>query len=131
MLSAIAPRLGRVFEPTTESRQPTTMDIADWRRKIDEVDRKLVELLGKRAEAVREIGKLKAGAGMPVYEPDREKAVFENAKKANGGPLPERGLMRIFERIVDVMRDSEMEMAKKPHPSDGLGDTEIDSEVND
>ena len=107
------------------------MDIAEWRHRIDEVDRKLVELLCQRAEAVREIGKLKAVAGMPVYEPDREKAVLENARKANGGPLPDRGLIRIFERVVDVMRDSEMEMAKKPHRDDGFGDTEIDPEVND
>jgi len=107
------------------------MDISDWRRKIDDVDRKLVELLSQRAQAVHEIGKLKAGAGLPVYEPDREKTVFENARKANGGPLPARDLLRIFERIVDVMRQSEMEMVNKPHPGDGLGDTEIDPEVND
>jgi chorismate mutase len=107
------------------------MDIADWRRKIDDVDRKLVELLGQRAQAVHEIGKLKAVSGLPVYEPDREKVVLENARKANGGPLPDRGLIRIFERIIDVMRESEMEFVKKPHPGDGLGDTEIDPEVND
>ena len=107
------------------------MDIADWRQRIDEVDRKLVELLSQRAQAVHEIGKLKAGSGLPVYEPDREKVVLENARKANGGPLPDRGLQRIFERIVDVMRESEMEMVKKPQPRDGLGDTEIDPEVND
>jgi len=69
--------------PTTNNR---FMDIADWRRTIDDVDRKLVELLSQRAQAVHEIGKLKAGAGLPVYEPDREKIVFENARKANGGP---------------------------------------------
>jgi chorismate mutase len=107
------------------------MDISDWRRKIDDVDRKLVELLSQRAQAVHEIGKLKAGSGLPVYEPDREKVVLENARKANGGPLPDRGLIRIFERIIDVMRESEMEIVKKPQPTDGLGDTEIDPEIND
>ena len=108
-----------------------SMDITDWRRKIDDVDRKLVELLSQRAQAVHEIGKLKAGAGLPVYEPDREKTVFENARKTNGGPLPDRDLLRIFERIVDVMRQSETEMVKRPQSADGLGDTEIDPEVND
>ena len=107
------------------------MDISDWRRKIDDVDRKLVELLSQRAQAVHEIGKLKAGSGLPVYEPDREKVVLENARRANAGPLPDRGLVRIFERIIDVMRQSEMEVVKKPAPSDGFGDTEIDPEVND
>ena len=108
------------------------MDISDWRRKIDEVDRKLVALLGERARAVHEIGKLKAVSGLPVYEPDREKKVFENARGANDGTLSERDLVRIYERIVDVMRTSEMEVAaKKPGPGSGLGDTEIDPEVND
>ena len=69
---------------------------------------------------------------MPIYEPDREKKVLENARSVNVGPLPDRDLLRIYERIVDVMRQSEMELAaKKPLPPDGLGDTEIDSEVND
>lgn len=108
------------------------MDIADWRRKIDEIDRRLVELLSLRAEAVYEIGKLKMVAGLPVYEPEREKTVFENARRSNGGPLPDRDLVRIYERIIDVMRQSEMEMThKQPTGSDGLGETELDQEVND
>src|SRR5690349_14605667 len=109
------------------------MDIADWRRKIDEIDRRLVELLSQRAHAVHEIGKLKAAARLPVYEPDREKAVFENARRANGGPLADRDLVRIYERIIDVMRQSEIEemTAGKSSPVDGLGDTELDPEVND
>jgi chorismate mutase len=109
------------------------MEIADWRKKIDDIDRKLVELLCQRAHAVHEIGKLKSVAGLPAYEPDREKTVFENARRANEGPLPDRELLRIYERIVDVMRQSEMDEMKvlKPPHSDGLGDTEIDPEVND
>lgn len=108
------------------------MDISDWRRKIDDIDRKLVELLCQRAQAVHEIGKVKSCSGLPVYEPDREKKVFENARSANAGPLSDRDLLRIYERIVDVMRQSEMEITlKKASPSDGLGDTEIDAEVND
>jgi chorismate mutase len=108
------------------------MDISDWRKQIDEIDRKLVDLLGQRAHAVHEIGKLKAVVGLPVYEPDREKTVLENAKSVNGGPLPDRDLIRIYERIVDVMRQSEMEhvVGKRPS-SDGPGDTELDPEVND
>jgi len=38
------------------------MDIVDWRKKIDELDRKLVELLSERAQAAHEIGKLKKDA---------------------------------------------------------------------
>src|SRR5207248_5368167 len=107
------------------------MDIADWRKKIDELDRRLVELLNQRAQAAHEIGKLKKEVGMPIYEPDREQAVFANASSANHGPLPNRDLLRIYERIMDVMRQIQQEEIA-PHeamPTDGV--TEIDSEVND
>ena len=110
------------------------MDIADWRRKIDEIDRELVRLISERAHAAHEIGKLKRGIGMPIYEPDREKTVFENARHANKGPLPDRDLLRVYERIMDVMRQIQVEemapqtLARK----DGVvGETEIDPEVND
>jgi len=109
------------------------MDIADWRRKIDEIDRRLVALLSERAQAAHEIGKLKHDAGMPIYEPDRERHVFENTQNANQGPLPNRDLQRIYERIMDVMRHIQQEeiAPESLKPADGLGDTEIDPEVND
>ena len=85
--------------------QRLLMDISDWRKKIDELDRKLVDLLSQRAQAAHEIGKLKRAAGMPIYEPDRERNVFDNVRKASiAGPLPDRDLLRIYERIMDVMR---------------------------
>lgn len=109
------------------------MDISDWRTKIDEIDRRLVELLNERAEAAHEIGKLKAQAGMPIYEPDRERAVFDNAKKLNKGPLPNRDLLRIYERIMDVMRQIQREeiAPEGPEAAVGLGETELDNEIND
>jgi len=109
------------------------MDIADWRRKIDEIDRKLVALLSERAQAAHEIGKLKRDLSMPIYEPDRERLVFENARTANKGPLPDRDLQRIYERIMDVMRHIQQEeiAPESLAPSDAIGDTEIDTEVND
>ena len=80
------------------------MEIADWRRKIDEVDQKIVHLLNERAKAVQHIGALKDTAKLPVYEPSREQTIFENVCKANQGPLPDVELKHIYERIIDVMR---------------------------
>ena len=90
------------------------MDISDWRKKIDELDRKLVDLLSQRAHAAHEIGKLKLGAGMPIYEPDRERNVFNNVRGINAGPLPDRDLLRIYERIMDVMRQIQQEEIAPP-----------------
>lgn len=110
------------------------MNIADWRKKIDEIDRKLVDLLSQRAHAAHEIGKLKRDAGLPIYEPDREQAVISNALTANQGPLPDRDLQRIYERIMDIMRQIQQEeIAPQPRlvQEPDAGDTELDSEVND
>ena len=106
------------------------MDIEDWRRKIDELDRKLVELLSERARAAVEIGKLKRDTSLPIYEPDRERVVFENVQEANRGPLPGRDLVRIYERIIDVMRNVQKEEIM-PTTQATDGETELDSDVND
>ena len=106
------------------------MDIAGWRRKIDELDRRLVELLNERAQAAHEIGKLKRNTSMPIYEPEREKTIFENVQRANRGPLPESELRQVYERIIDVMRNIQKnEISPKMPLIDGR--TEFDTEVND
>src|ERR1700687_4867600 len=80
------------------------MEISDWRKKIDELDRKLVELLNQRATAAIGIGRLKRNTDLPIYEPEREREVIANVQKVNGGPLRERDLAQIYERLLDVMR---------------------------
>ena len=106
------------------------MDIEGWRRKIDELDRRLVALLSERARAAVEIGKLKRDTNLPIYEPDRERVVFENVPGANRGPLPGRDLVRIYERIIDVMRNIQKEeIVAAADPTQA--ETEMDSEVND
>ena len=95
------------------------MDIADWRKKIDELDRKLVQLVNERATCAMEIGRLKQGLAMPVYEPDREKIIFENIAKLNQGPLSQIQLRQVYERLIDVMRQLQKdEMAPEVEPMD-------------
>src|SRR5262249_9934554 len=104
------------------------MTISDWRKKIDDLDRQLVELLSQRAQAAHAIGKLKRTAGMPIYEPDREQSVFTNVKKVNRGPLPDQDLIRIYERIMDIMRQIQQEEIA-PQADTAAGDTELDVDV--
>jgi chorismate mutase len=67
------------------------MDIADWRKKIDELDRRLVELLSQRAQAAQEIGRLKRNTSLPVYEPERIMDVMRNIQKEEIVPRAEAG----------------------------------------
>ncbi len=106
------------------------MDIAEWRKKIDEIDRQLVELISRRAEAARAIGRLKRNTKMPIYEPEREKIIFENVRRLNRGPLEDKDLIRIYERLIDIMRNIQKEEIVPERPASS-GDTELESEVND
>lgn len=97
------------------------MKIEDWRRRIDEIDQKLVELLSERARCALEIGHLKRAASLPLYQPDREQQILERAEAANQGPLPDTAIRRLFERILDEARSVERtgmhdpeEAGKKP-----------------
>jgi chorismate mutase len=108
------------------------MDIPGWRKKIDDLDRRIVELLNARALAAKEIGRLKRNSELPIYEPVREKTIFENVGKANTGPLPDKDLQHIFERIIDVMRAIQKDeiVPAKGTPKTG-GGTEFDVETNE
>ena len=83
------------------------MSIDDWRAKIDEIDRKLVELLNERSRCAIEIGRIKQALKLRVYDPERERDVIQRAKEANRGPLDDEGLQRLFERIIDECRHIE------------------------
>lgn len=76
------------------------MSLEDLRKRIDEIDCQLVQLLNERARVVIEIGKLKNKTDKPVYVPDREKQVFAKIAQANKGPLPDRCLVAIWRELM-------------------------------
>jgi chorismate mutase len=106
------------------------MNIDDWRKRIDELDQKLVELLNRRAQCAVEIGRLKRNTNLPVYEPDREKLILENVCRANRGPLSDDDLKRVYERMIDVMRTIQ-KLDLQPQARAAGESTELDVDVND
>jgi chorismate mutase len=104
------------------------MDISDWRKKVDELDRKLAALLNERAAAAVEIGRLKRHTNLPIYEPERERQVIANVQRSNAGPLTERDLAQIYERIMDVMRSIQKHEIV-PEPRQGADGAESDSRL--
>jgi Chorismate mutase len=83
--------------------------IDKWRIKIDDVDKKLVDLLNERARYADEIGKVKEQLGLEAYSPQREHEVLDNVLSSNKGPLSDAALRRLFERIIDESRKLERE----------------------
>jgi chorismate mutase len=80
-------------------------DLEQCRVRIDEIDIRLLELLNQRTAMVEEIGRIKHDLQLAIYEPKREEQVFSNVTRHNHGPLPHDAVKRIFERIIDEMRN--------------------------
>lgn len=78
--------------------------LEDCRDRIDALDLRILELLNARTSVVEEIGRIKQQLKMTIYEPKREEQVFSNVTGHNTGPLTADGIKRVFERIIDEMR---------------------------
>ncbi len=101
------------------TREDALRELARRRDRIDDVDRRLLELLNRRMEVVEEIGRIKREARLPIYEPRREDEVYQNVTEHNHGPLPSEAVRRIFERIIDEART----VQRLRMEADGLGET--------
>jgi chorismate mutase len=84
---------------------PETID--SLRKRIDDLDRKLVALLSERAACALAIGYIKERTGQAVYQPGREAEVLAHVRATNHGPLDDRAVTRLFERIIDEARSLE------------------------
>lgn len=76
------------------------MDISDWRKRIDEVDAKLIDLLSDRSSYVVEIGKIKRRRELAVRDSQREKLILGRIARNNKGPIAGDAVARIFETII-------------------------------
>ena len=86
------------------SREAGMERLAEYRRQIDEVDMRILALLNERTAIVERIGHVKQDLDLPIYEPKREDDVYRNVLENNRGPLPAEAVKRVFERIIDEMR---------------------------
>lgn len=80
------------------------MDIDAIRREIDRLDDELLQIFNARAALALQIGEIKKERGLPVYDPGREKKIFERIQAANSGPLENEAIIRLFERVIDESR---------------------------
>lgn len=83
------------------------MSVDEIRKRIDEIDDRVIKLLNDRANAALEIGKLKEKANARIYSPGREKQIFEQICAKNKGPLTDEGLKAIYKEIISASRSLE------------------------
>ncbi len=90
-----------------------TKEIVKLRQRIDALDRKLVRLLGRRAQCSLEVGRAKRAAGQRLFSHARERQIAENVRRANRGPLPDRILVEVYETLLRLTRRAVREVLRR------------------
>lgn len=78
------------------------MNLDEGRRKLDQLDERILELLNERQRWVIELGKAKAATGAETYAPARENEVLSNLMRKNKGPLTAQALEAIYREIMSA-----------------------------
>ena len=80
------------------------LQLKDLRESIDAIDAEILDLVGRRIALVIQIATFKRARELPVYDPERERAVIERLIGLAPPHLDARLVRRIFERIIDESR---------------------------
>jgi len=76
------------------------MKLDEYRNTIDEVDTEILKLLNRRAALSREIGIIKARAGLPVIDPHREDLVLRRVARNRRGDIAGATAVRVYREIL-------------------------------
>jgi shikimate dehydrogenase len=93
----------------TRSRQKdgaVSSQLAQQRKRIDQIDQQLVDLLNRRLEIAKEIGRIKERKNTHVVDTRRETLIFRKLQKLNQGrQLPTQALFEIYAAIIAASRN--------------------------
>ena len=89
------------------------MNLDECRQKIDRIDEAIVALLSERAAAAREIGSLKAKAGLPVADRGREMEVLDRVSRPGESGISSEVVARIYGEILLESRRIQAEVIAK------------------
>ncbi|HNX69594.1 MAG TPA: prephenate dehydratase [Candidatus Omnitrophota bacterium] len=79
------------------------MELSQIRKRIDELDQKIMGLLSERMDLARAVGKKKAETGREIYAPERESEIYQKIDKAAAkGNLPKDALKAIYREIMSA-----------------------------
>jgi chorismate mutase-like protein len=93
--------------------------LSDLRNEIDEIDKKLHDLLMRRVEIGREVAEAKTGADSgPNLRPGREAQIIRGLAARNNGPLSMGSVVRIWREILSANLNQQIEIRAATLSSD-------------
>jgi chorismate mutase len=87
----------------------TQAKVRELRERVDEVDLQLIRALSERAQIVQDLTRIKAEAGVPIFDPKREEEILQKVVEQNPGPIYDSSMREIFELILHRIRDLEIQ----------------------
>ena len=77
------------------------MDLEDYRKRIDDIDSQIIELLARRLQIVKEVRNLKLKNNMPLYDERREFEILASVEELSREyGLDSEYVLEIFKRIL-------------------------------
>jgi chorismate mutase/prephenate dehydratase len=81
--------------------------LSELRIRIDDVDHRLLALLGERGRLVQAVGELKHAENSPVLRPEREAQILARLAADNPGPLSAVAIAAIWREVISGCRELE------------------------
>jgi len=78
------------------------MNLDDLRRRIDSIDDEILALLEERAEVVAGVARAKGEAGLPAYDPERERAILERLAQRGAGRFPREAIVAVYREVMSA-----------------------------
>jgi chorismate mutase / prephenate dehydratase len=73
----------------------------DLRKRIDELDDHILELLDQRARVVADVGRAKREAQMPTYDPNRERLLLDRLA-SRAGRFPPEAIRAVYREVMSA-----------------------------
>ena len=88
----------------------TSDEMERLRQEIESIDRSLIELIARRVDLAREVGRAKRAAGLPTLDPAREAAVVRRAGQvAREVGIEDEDVRYIFWHLIGLSRRAQSE----------------------
>ena len=82
----------------------TTENINSLRKKIDELDDQMIDLIVQRLAIAKEIGDIKETNGIEVIDPNRESQIINRISEKLAGTLEKKDITAIFDPIYSISK---------------------------
>lgn len=78
------------------------------RKKIDDIDNQLIDILNERMSIIKKVGELKRSTRTAIYRPEREKSIIDRLHRTHKGHLNRAAIEAIFMEIFAISRNLEL-----------------------